>query len=76
MPSMSLVRGMYVARQQIEGPYKVQGSKETSWEIVEIVEGQPVHLRPRLVYDKEKRVAAYRRLALMNRKWQKERSRE
>jgi hypothetical protein len=59
------------APQTIEGPYRVQGSKETSWEIVEIERGKPVRLRPRLVYEKEKRTSAYRRVGLMNRKWQK-----
>lgn len=76
MPNMLSARGMYVARQQIEGPYRVQGSKETSWEIVEMVKDKPVQLRPRITYAKEKRESAYRRLALMNRRWQREQTDE
>lgn len=59
-----------MAKQRIEGPYRVQ-SNETQWEIIELVDGKPEPLRPRITYEKDKRTSAYRRLASLNRKWQK-----
>ena len=66
-----------MAHQKIEGPYRVLSHRDhldrvVQWEIVEIVDEQPVPLRPKLVYEKEKRASAYRRLALLNRRWQRE----
>lgn len=59
-------------KMQIDGPYRVRfNQKQAEWEIVELVNNKPVQLRPRLAYAEEKRTSAYRRLALMNRKWQK-----
>jgi hypothetical protein len=68
-----LDRGGSMAHMQVKGPYRVQPPTEghPKWEIVEMVDGQPVQLRPRVTYEKEKRTSAYRRLALMNRKWQR-----
>lgn len=60
-----------MAKMQIEGPYRIQTNEQEEWEIMEIVGDQYMQLRPRLRYAKEKRTSAYRRLALMNRRWQK-----
>jgi hypothetical protein len=60
-----------MAHMQIAGPYRVRRNEDGMWEIIEIVGKKSVSLRPRLIYAQEKRTSAYRRLALMNRKWQR-----
>lgn len=60
-----------MAKQTVAGPYRVQPT-DTGHELMEMVDGKLVSLRPRRVYDKEKRTSAYRAVVLLNRRWQKE----
>ncbi len=59
-----------MAKQTVEGPYKVQPT-ETGYELMELVGEALVPLRPRRTYPKDKRTSAYRACILLNRKWQR-----
>lgn len=61
-----------MAYQTVAGPYKVQPLEEGGYELMEMVGSELVQLRPRRLYSKDQREAAYRAVALLNRAWQQE----
>lgn len=61
-----------MAHQTIEGPYKVQPLEAGGYELMELTGEGLIQLRPRRLYSKDQREAAYRAVALLNRAWQQE----
>lgn len=62
-----------MAKQQIEGPYKVKQINEKIWEVGDTSSGQWVPLNPRKRFQQNNaRQSAYRSMARLNRRYQRE----